>query len=144
MQILENMTTKERFKKLKAFDKKNNRIVCVDSIEFIDKIEGRTGCNVFVENDKPNKSYWLEESEFELMEYAGLNDSYNSEIYTGHELMMITKNSQSSMTVEFEDGCFVGVGPFNTHPLKTYFNSPDFISMEITGNIHEKQKQYEI
>ena len=39
--------------------------------------------------------------------------------------------------VKFENGSFVGVGPFNTHPISVYLDAIDFESIEVIGNIYE-------
>lgn len=59
------------------------------------------------------------------------NCEFLMEIFEGDNLIYHSKNSMSSMSVEIQNNEFVGVGPFNTHPLKVYFNAIDFESMEI-------------
>lgn len=59
------------------------------------------------------------------------NCKFIMEVFEGDSLIYYTKNSMSSMSVELKDGCFIGVGPFNSHPLEVYFDSPDFENMEI-------------
>jgi uncharacterized phage protein (TIGR01671 family) len=74
--------------------------------------------------------------------YTGLKDKNSVEIYEGDELIYIS-TGQSSMVVEFKDGCFVGVGPFNTLPLCEYIDADDFVSIEIIGNIYENPELIE-
>jgi len=74
----------EREIKLKAWDKKNNKIVEIDTIEFIDRIEGRPGCNVFISDKNPKKNYWLESMEVEMLRNTGIKDQTQTEIYEHH------------------------------------------------------------
>jgi len=62
------------------------------------------------------------------------NCEFIMEIFEGDDLIYQSKNSMSSMRVELQDGKFVGVGPFNTHPLEIYFNASDFEAMERDTN----------
>jgi uncharacterized phage protein (TIGR01671 family) len=71
-----------------------------------------------------------------FMQFAGFNDKNDIKIYEGDVLMYIGSN-QSEMVVSFKDGCFVGEGPFNTLPLKDYFEALDFESIEVIGNIYQ-------
>lgn len=59
------------------------------------------------------------------------NCQFLMEIFEGDTLNYFTKNSMSNMLVKIENGIFVGEGPFNTLPLEDYFNSDDFLNMEI-------------
>lgn len=60
----------------------------------------------------------------------GGNCEFLMEIFEGDRLLMHTENSMSDMKVILKDGRFHGEGPFNTHPLETYFTANDFVSME--------------
>jgi len=95
---------------------------------------------VWVGWNKHFKNYWVSEplTTRRLLEkkYPSFfnveNDNciFVMEIFEGDTLIYYTQNSTSSMTVKNEDGVFVGEGPFNTHPLETYFNATDFVNME--------------
>ncbi len=72
--------------KFKAFDKRRNKIVNVGSIEFIDRIEGRTGCNVLTDGNKLSDCYWLDKGDFELMQFINSKDKDGTEVYQGYIL----------------------------------------------------------
>jgi hypothetical protein len=65
------------------------------------------------------------------------NCEFMLEIFEGDTLIYHTKNSMSSMTAKIENGKFVGVGPFNTHPLEVYFNAIDFEEMIIDNTLNQ-------
>lgn len=72
-----------------------------------------------------------------VCQFTGYFDKNGKRIFEGDILIYIASN-MSSMEVKFEDGCFVGVGPFNTHPLHVYFEATDFESVEFEENVYDK------
>lgn len=77
---------------------------------------------------------------------VGLSDKNGREIFgsidgsKGGDVLMYIGTNMSSMDVIFQNGMFVGVGPFNTHSLHTYLTASDFQSIEIIGNQYEPQQ----
>ena len=76
--------------------------------------------------------------------FTGLCDKHGKEIFgsidgsKGGDVLMYIGTNMSSMDVIFQNGMFVGVGPFNTHSLHTYLTASDFQSIEIIGNQYEQ------
>lgn len=85
--------------KFKAFCKSENKIYDVQSIEFVDLIEGRTGINVFVGEDR-KACKWLEEGEYVLMQFTGVRDMLGKEIYEGDKVVYTLNNDSSQKEIE--------------------------------------------
>jgi len=94
--------------RFRAFDKKNKIIVNVGSIEFTDRIEGRTGCNVFVDGKTTKDSYWLDDGDFELIQFSGMRDKDGINVYEGNICIIDYLGGEKSKgVIEFKHGAFV-------------------------------------
>lgn len=121
--------------KFRAWDKEVNRMVGVDSIEFVDVLEGRCGVNVFsFEEDvrkgkmKMHESRWLDKGKFELLQWTGMKDKNGKEIYEGD----IVRYWGGVAPIEYNMFGFA-----IKYSGDEYFdiNEPDRI--EVIGNIYE-------
>jgi uncharacterized phage protein (TIGR01671 family) len=132
--------------KFKAWDKKNNRMANVDSIEFVDALEGRTGINVYVEGKR--NSYWLEafKDEYELLQYTGLKDTNGKEIYEGDILKAEDpyREKTKNIAVEFINGAYhiewSNMFYEETDITTIYWAKDMDFSFEIIGNIYQNPK----
>lgn len=71
--------------KFKVWDKQLKKMCVVDSIEFIDALEGRPGINAFASDGKI--PYWIEKDNAELLQFIGLKDCQGNDICEGDNLV---------------------------------------------------------
>lgn len=119
--------------KFRAWDKVDGRMLYR---EVFDRNWYATPANDDIRAISFGDRFRLELMDVIAMDFTGLKDKNGKDIYEGDVLIYIGTNI-SSMVVKFDNGCFVGEGPFNTLPLKSYLGATDFESIEIIGNIYE-------
>jgi len=112
--------------KFRAWDKKEEEII--NNIHEINP-SFTTGPQIFFLNK------YLEDDNFEVMQYTGLLDKNGKEIYEGDVLEWEERRVIDSRVVEFDDGGFWIIGKKN-EPWRERF-MPSEATREIIGNIYE-------
>lgn len=126
--------------KFKAWDKINNKMYPIAGISFT------------------NKDVWLQISdeqimganfnEIEIMQYTGLKDKNDKEIYEGHIVNLRLEGSCSEDSEDNVDGNYIGEVYFNNgYCVKTNNYCPSLtnylkVSVEIIGNKFENNENY--
>lgn len=94
--------------KFRAWDKFCNKIFRVQAIEFIDKIEGHTGVNCYTDLDNSNNDHWISSENLSLMQYTGLKDKNNKDIYVRDILsdkwkVEVYQNNEGTYMIRFHN-----------------------------------------
>ena len=107
--------------KFRAFDKVANTMHKVSSIDFDSK-------QVFIQEE--NFDVWLDLDDVELMQFIGLYDKNDKEIYEG-DIVRFSPKEKSAVT--YEKGCFYVKAKQGYFQLGNWKKE----TLEIIGNIHK-------
>lgn len=128
--------------KFRAWLKEEKKIVNIETMHFTEKW---IGYHIFYEEEKKKKFEFSDSENFELMQYTGIKDKNDVEIYEGDiVLIRIDKtNILHKTVVKFKHGAFIADIIGNNDYIYLFhfgFNKDDF---EVIGNIYENSELLE-
>jgi uncharacterized phage protein (TIGR01671 family) len=129
--------------KFRAWDKSKRKMLEVAAIEFIDRMEGRTGANVFTDSNKRKERFWIEAKDLVLMQYSGFKDSAGIEIFEGdiiqiHIPAIVKADPEEGYLINslivFENGAFCVKEKNDNELLSNYIQD---WQLKVIGNFYE-------
>lgn len=125
--------------KFRAWDKENKRMLKVDSLCFsLNK--------VMCEYPEYDNYVWETGSNFEVMQYTGLKDKNDKDMYEDDIVKLNTFKGLKNGKIIFKDGCFWAlVKEFNTvaNVLFPLHDNEGGTLFEVIGNIYENSELLE-
>ena len=82
----------------------------------------------------------IDNEDFEIMQYIGLKDVHNKEIYEGDIVKHYTHKTVSKITWSEKFCCFVGIPLDELCKDVYFFQKMDSKNLEVIGNIYENEK----
>lgn len=124
--------------KYKAYIREYDRIVEVEQLELL--ANGEVQSIVVEDWELTDKTYRFTQGQFNLMQYIGVKDIHNIEIYEGYIVKVIPAyghGARIGKVIYYEDkACFL----IETTECDYFtFMSQDLKSVEILGNIYENK-----